>query len=645
MKHSIFSLLMVMILVSMLLACQNQKTYTISFDTLTESEIEPIEALEGQSIFAPENPNRTGYRFDGWLYEDQPFVFGVMPKGNITLTAKWSKYYQVTFDTDGGSLIPSLMIAEGDDIELTDIPFKDHYKFSEWLYSGSSFNLSKMPSEDIVLTASWLEATTITFIAVVYDRHLGIDVNIEVGSMLDVPGAIITPPNAPEYAEYKFLSWQHEGVDFDFNTMPDEDITLYATWIPLSNLPALFIDLFDESQNSLPIENVTRETYVESHISLINTTQEFTILEALAEFKGRGNGSWVDSGEKKGYRIKFDSSQNILGNDISKHWVILAGANFDDITMFRNKLAFNMTEEIFTNIEYASSAEWVDVYFNNQYHGVYLIAEHIRVNEDRINIISEYGINDTGYLIEYDAYASGTVGIDYFRVPGMKYPFTVKSPSPEDYLDNGITTEQFMEQVNYIKALTTQMVTAALAQDLTAFAEYADVNSFLDMYILHELFKNIDTGYSSFFIYRHAGGKLFAGPPWDFDATLGSSPTRGNGGPTGIYVALSVQAFSSRTANELMIKLYATPAFKTLVIARWIEISGNILTYVNQTLSNAMINEYRFALGRNYVRWPSPQGYGPAISQQTAETNWANNIGILRKWLQDRIAWLNNEWK
>ncbi len=632
------------VLLFALSSCSEQKEFTITFDTLTNQHIESITTNEGQAIFEPDVPNREGYRFDGWFYQDEPFVFSIMPNKDLKLTAKWSQYFEIIFDVDGGSEMSPIMIAEGDDIILSEEPEKNHYKFFGWSYMDETFDLVKMPSENLNLKAVWVPASTITFQAVVYDRYIGDFVELSVKSIVEVPGTEITAPEIPEYPEYKFLKWQLDGLDYDFSTMPNEDLLLTAEWIELSNLPALFIDLYNQFGSSIPIEYVNRETYVNSSISLVNTDEIYELNQVEALFKGRGNGSWVDSGDKKGYRIKFDDQQSVLGNPSSKHWVILAGANFDDVTMLRNKLAFDMTNEIFTNIEYATSTAWVDVYFNNEYHGVYLICEHVRVDDDRINIDSEFGVLDTGYLVEYDAYASGVNGVDFFRVDGLKYPFTVKSPSPEDYLEESLTTTEYREQVSYIQTMVSQMVSAALNKDLEAFSEVADVNSFVDMYILHELFKNIDTGYSSFFIYRNPGGKLYAGPPWDFDATLGSTPTRGNGSPNGIYVGLAVQAFSPRTANELFISLYATPEFKDIIVSRWKEISSHIVNYINQTLTDEMIENYRFALGRNYVRWPSPQGYGSPISQENAEDNWVINVGKAKKWLLDRVIWLDGEW-
>ncbi len=618
--------------------------YTITFDTMTEATIDPITAPAGEAIYKPDDPVREGYRFNGWQRDEDMFLFSVMPDEDIVLTADWSKYYTIFFDSDGGSMIDPIIIAEGDPIALDTEPTKDHFKFTGWNYNGNPFDLETMPSGDMMLTATWTPASTITFDAMVFDRYLGEYVEVDVPPIVEVAGEPISAPEIPEYLEYKFLSWQRNGIDYEFTTMPDNDITLTANWLQLSNLPALFIDLYEEDNTVVPLSTVTREIYETSTISLENTDEEFQIHNASALFKGRGEGSWWDSGDKRGYRLKFDEEQSILGSVPNRHWVLLAGANFDDVTMFRNKLAFNMTNEIFSNIDYATYNQWVDVYINGEYRGVYLLTEHVRVDEGRIDIESEYGELDTGYLIEYDAYAEGVPGIDFFRVDGVRYPFSMHYPEPDEFVENGFTSEQYRAQVTYIQGLVQNMVTAVMDKDFEAFGEYADIDSFIDMYILHEFFKNIDTGYSSFFIYREPGGKLTAGPPWDFDATLGSSPTRGNGSPLGIYVGLSVQAFSSRTASELLITLYDTPEFKTAVVARWTTLSPIIQAYIDDTLTEEMMETYRFAMGRNYVKWPSPQGYGPPTTQTEAEADWIMHIGRLRDWMTDRREWLDEEW-
>ena len=217
------------------------------------------------------------------------------------------------------------------------------------------------------------------------------------------------------------------------------------------------------------------------------------------------------------------------------------------------------------------------------------------------------------------------------------FPFTVHSPDPEDVRDGkaGVTKAEYMQQIAYIKNYVQSVYNAVLGEpnsvDYATFSTLADVDSFVDMYILFELFKNADLGYSSFYLYKKPNGKLFAGPPWDFDATCNA--TRGDQSPEGIYVADSVQSSSAHTASELFIKLYRNASFKQAVQARWKILAPKILSFLDERLNDTVYETYKAAMGKNYVKWLGK-------SQQEAEADWLRDIKILKQWLVDRVAWL-----
>ena len=614
------------------------KTYTIIFDTGVDGlTVKSIVAKAGDKITEPANPNREGYRFNGWMLNGEPYVFGIMPNKDITLVATWVKLYSVTFVTGTNDTIPTAWYAAGETVQAPQAIKREGYKFVAWTLNGQNYSFGAMPSENITLTASWEKLVTISF-----DTG-STDYTVE--PIVDVAGAKVSAPVVRRVGYY-LVCWTLNGQEYEFTVMPDEDIVLVAEWMELTNLPAMFIDLSDKNGNTIPLSSVTRETYVNSTITLTNTDEQFELNALKAEFKGRGNGSWTDIPyDKKGYKIKFDKKQSLFGREKNKHWVILACANFDDVTMSRNYLAYNMANEIFDGIEYTTAAHWLDVYINGEYRGVYLLCEHVRVGDGRVDIESEYGVNDTGYLIEYDAYATGKEGVDYFRVDGLKYPFTIHSPDPEDREadTNGAVSEaRFMVQIAFIKNYVAKVVQAALSGDYKTFSELADTDSFVDMYILHELFKNTDTGYSSFYMYKKPSGKLYAGPAWDFDATTNTAYDRGDRTPQGIYVAGTGQGSayraSSHTASELYIELYKTSGFQRDLKARWKSLSPAIKMFLDEKLNDEVFATYKTAMGKNFAKWKNK-------SQTAAENDWVNDVKTLKQWLLDRIAWLNNEWK
>ncbi len=653
----LFALICLFSTVALVCACGNTDDgaadgkVTITYVTGDGASAVPTKTGDpGDRLYEPSDPTRDGYRFDGWLLNGQPFVFDadtVIPQTDITLTAAWKKLYTITFVTgDGASSVSAMQYAEGDELALDVKPTRQNYKFTGWTYNDAAFEMTTMPAQNITLTASWVQGYTITFVTGVNDYS--------VEPLVEVAGEKITPP-VIKRPGYHVVKWKLGSSEYKFDKMPAENITLTAVWETLTNLPAMFIELSNKSGDRVELSTVNRSDYVPSRVTLTNTTDEYRLDYLLAEFRGRGNGSWTDfngsNDPKNGYRIKFDKKQSLFGGAANKHWVVLACTNFDDPTMSRNYLAYNMGGAVFDNIEHVTSANWIDLYVNGEYRGVYLLCEHTRVGSGRVDIESEYGVNDTGYLIEYDAYAASDdgakKGVTYFSINDdeseenrlVKYPFTVKSPDPDDYVkDGGLTERQFMDQVSYIKDYVKRVYEAAIGGDFETFAELADVDSFVDMYILHELYKNVDCGYSSFYLYKKPGGKLYAGPPWDFDATTNINE-RGDRTPQGIYVAGSVAdpTASPHCASELYINLYKNASFKGAVKTRWKTLSPNIKAFLDERMNDEVYSTYKSAMGKNYVRWNGKV-------QSVAESDWISAMQTLKQWLSDRTAWLDTEW-
>ena len=67
------------------------------------------------------------------------------------------EYITVSFDTDGGSNIDSVVIKIGETIKEPDIPKKDGYTFKGWYIKEEEFSFSKPITEEITLKAKWEE--------------------------------------------------------------------------------------------------------------------------------------------------------------------------------------------------------------------------------------------------------------------------------------------------------------------------------------------------------------------------------------------------------------------------------------------------------------------------------------------------------
>ena len=131
--------------------------YTITFDTAGGSEVPSITQDYGTAIIAPANPTKTGYTFAGW----DKTIPSTMPAENITLTARWQlNRYTITFDTAGGSEVPSITQDYGTAITAPANPTKTGYTFAGW----DKTIPTTMPAGDMTITARWTENRVIVII-------------------------------------------------------------------------------------------------------------------------------------------------------------------------------------------------------------------------------------------------------------------------------------------------------------------------------------------------------------------------------------------------------------------------------------------------------------------------------------------------
>ncbi len=81
---------------------------------------------------------------------------GILTIGVILLLILGNKKsYTVTFDSNGGSVVESQTVKEGETVKEPTKPTKEKYLFVEWTKDGKSFNFNTLIESDIKLVASW----------------------------------------------------------------------------------------------------------------------------------------------------------------------------------------------------------------------------------------------------------------------------------------------------------------------------------------------------------------------------------------------------------------------------------------------------------------------------------------------------------
>ncbi len=167
---------------------------TLSFDSRGGSDVAPIKTLIDNVINKPNDPMKDGYDFAGWYYEVNlvtAFTNWTMPYGNITLYAKWEeKAYQVTFDTNEGSLVPPISVKHSYLIPVPESPTKENYIFDGWFADAlctNPFSFAVMPMQDVVVYAKWIDETSTASIKykTSLDRYTEITITGTVYAILD----------------------------------------------------------------------------------------------------------------------------------------------------------------------------------------------------------------------------------------------------------------------------------------------------------------------------------------------------------------------------------------------------------------------------------------------------------------------------
>lgn len=154
-KLWILVLAFVLLLSAGLAGCgtKEAKKYRVTFAG-EDITIQAQEVEEGKTATKPADPTREGYLFDNWYLGDTVYTFTEKVTEDITLTAKWTATYSVTFEGEGIS-IPAQQVVTGQTATKPADPTREGYTFGGWYLGGTLYTFTEAVTESIVLTAKW----------------------------------------------------------------------------------------------------------------------------------------------------------------------------------------------------------------------------------------------------------------------------------------------------------------------------------------------------------------------------------------------------------------------------------------------------------------------------------------------------------
>lgn len=352
----------------------------------------------------------------------------------------------------------------------------------------------------------------------------------------------------------------------------------------------------------------SKEEYVNGTFSLDGWRHYDPIDELEMEIRGRGNSTWSKY-PKKPFQLKLESKRSLFGMQEDKKWLFLA--EYSDKTLLRNHLAYELGHR--TSLRWTPSGHFAEVFVNGEHEGVYHITEKVEDGDNRV------AIGDTGFLLEIDQPHRLDADDVFFRTGS--YLVNIKKPSLS-YND-----PKYSQVKLHVNKFETVLFSDNFMDPVTGYTAYADVDSFVDWFLVNEIAKNVDAKYfSSIFFHWIPGEKIRMGPIWDFDLGFGN-------------VNYSDAAYSEGWRvrwNVWIDRMLDDPAFVSKVKQRFADINaqradikGSITQWAEQlNLAQAENDSIWQTLGK-YV-WPNPVFYD----------TYEEEVAHLIDWLDSRMDWM-----
>ena len=434
------------------------------------------------------------------------------------------------------------------------------------------------------------------------------------------------------------------------------------------SIPSLYLtsDSLEENREWVDASKINKTT----GSMVLLTADGKTIYDGnLTQIKARGNSTFKNY-PKKAYQIKLDKKTDLLGNgEKVKTWVLLA--NYGDATLIHDKFFKDFASEL--EMPYTASCNWVNLYYDGEYRGVYLLSEKVSVGSDAVDItdmeklyeeLNETYGNDVEVAVGVNAYGQKiqyTVGLvepenvtggwviekfknTYDEVSGFitaqNVGFNVKSPEWAGREAMEYISEYYQEFENAVYATDENgNYTGYNAETGKYYYEYCDLESLVQTYLIQQFSLNIDAYWTSFYFYKDVDGIMYAGPVWDMDNTCGTGWDE-EIAPNRDYVSNYRYLAKPLSQNEHFLSAveeYYTNTFAPMV-KELLQQDSTIDTYIETLSPNAAMN---------YKLWPYVRVGDPKNENHlwTGTVSYSIVTDDMKTWMKARLAVLDKRFE
>lgn len=322
----------------------------------------------------------------------------------------------------------------------------------------------------------------------------------------------------------------------------------------------------------------------------------------------RGNSS--STGAKKPYKVKLNKKADLLFRDDAKYkdkdWVL-------------QRVSHNYLAKAFTGLKIGELVglgwepkwEYVNVVLNGKYKGDYLLLESVEREKGRIDI------DETGYLIEDDAYWWKEDVYFKGNVLWYKSGFTFKYPDSDDLNDSIISNIK-----NFILDYESALVNG---DDIT---DYIDLLSWAAWLLAQDLLGQNDAGGTNRYIYKQDfsvenpfSSQLKMGPLWDFDGSL--------------HFSDQWAIVHDRGYQYYYAELQKRDEFNACYLMLWDSIKGGLLDELN--------SYYDDLTDRKGEGITKSRALNCKVYKGEVFSTMEEEMDMAKEWMTNRVAWIEGQ--
>lgn len=300
------------------------QTYSVTFITGSNDVIEKQQVKDGNLVVEPKEPQKDGFKFDGWYLNGERFDFTTPISDNVELLASWIKetvYHTVQFFCDG-VVVDSKQIEDSKTVDFINLEDFSNKEFVCWLLDGEEYDFSLPVIKDIDLVAKWKDIEKSKFSVRFILQNGEPDLSFEIEE-----NEYVKEPIAPIREGYIFNGWYLGEDEYDFSLPITGELTLVAKWLEKEK-PVEFLGEWKGVENYEGITYLLELTVLENGHHTLFLTDElgvFTSQYTVNEIFVAGDRLYVSIAFGNTDKLlKFDfccgklvSSIGVLGGEIT----------------------------------------------------------------------------------------------------------------------------------------------------------------------------------------------------------------------------------------------------------------------------------------------------------------------------------------